>query len=104
MSSNKSLGPIGFTAEFFKAAWSIVGGDVTRAVHELFKSGKLLRQYNASTITLVPKCQKPKKVSDYRPISCCNILYKCISKLLAERLKKSLPSLISRNQSAFVEG
>lgn len=45
------------------------------------------------------------KVTDYRPIPCCNTIYKCIAKILANRLEKCLPSIISKkNQSALVEG
>lgn len=45
-----------------------------------------------------------EKVTDFRPISCCNIIDKCISKILANRMRKYLPSLISKNQAAFVNG
>lgn len=62
----------------------------------------MLKQFNDTLIALVPKIPRPKRVTDFRPISCCNTLYKWIAKMLANRLKKCLPVLISWNQSAFV--
>lgn len=83
--------PDGYNAEFFKATWGIVGPQILDAVKEFFKHGKLLKQKNATIIALVPKYSQPVKVTNYRLISCCNTVYKIISKILTNRLKKCLP-------------
>jgi hypothetical protein len=59
---------------------------------------------NVTFIALVPKKKNSSKVSDYRPISLCNVVYKIIAKVLANRLKYVLPHIISQNQSAFIPG
>lgn len=60
--------------------------------------------WNDTVIALIPKVQKPEKVTDLRPISLCNVVYKLISKILANRLKVILPEIITPTQSAFVPG
>ncbi|GKC64228.1 hypothetical protein Tco_1096826, partial [Tanacetum coccineum] len=90
MGNDKSSGPDGFTTAFFKDTWDIIGPDVTRAVYEFFINRYLLRELNHTIIALIPKVNSPARVNDYRPISCCNVLFKCISKIIANRLKDSL--------------
>ncbi|GKE35981.1 hypothetical protein Tco_1455303 [Tanacetum coccineum] len=104
MGDVKSPGPDGYRASFFKEAWDIVGNDVTNAIREFFTNGNLLKELNHTIIALIPKVKFPSRVNDYRPISCCNVLFKCISKIIANRIKQSLKVLISPNQSAFIPG
>ncbi|KAI9176948.1 hypothetical protein LWI28_009034 [Acer negundo] len=92
---NKAPGPDGFNANFFKKTWDIVGEDVINAIQEFFRSGHLLKELNATTISMM---------KDFRPISCCNTLYKIIAKIIANRIKPCLPDIISPSQSAFVAG
>lgn len=100
----KAPGPDGFTSKFFKASWDIVGYDVCLAVREFFNSGKMLGELNTTLISLVPKCINPTNVTDYRPIAYCNVVYKCISKVITNRIKVVLKDLVDANQSAFIEG
>nr|GEU50636.1 hypothetical protein [Tanacetum cinerariifolium] len=97
-------GPDGFTVAFFKDTWDIIGVDVIKPVKEFFINGRLLKELNHTIIALIPKVNNPTRVTDYRPILCCNVLFKCISKIIANRLKDSLKTLVSPNQSAFMPG
>ncbi|KAL0420739.1 UNVERIFIED_CONTAM: LINE-1 reverse transcriptase [Sesamum latifolium] len=104
VAEDKSPGPDGYSFGFFKAAWPIVGEEVTQAILEFFLHGKLLKQVNATLLVLIPKVQAPSRVSDFRPISCCNVLYKVITKIIVQRLRPVLDNLISPSQNAFVPG
>nr|GEY09617.1 RNA-directed DNA polymerase, eukaryota, reverse transcriptase zinc-binding domain protein [Tanacetum cinerariifolium] len=73
-----------------------------KVLKEFFAKGKLLGELNATLITLVPKISTPNKVSDFRPIACYNVTYKCISKIITNRIKNVLDSIVHKNQSAFI--
>ena len=62
----------------------------------------MLPTFNSTGITFVPKCQNSSSIKEFRPISCCSIIYKCITKIMANRLKRYMPCLVSLNQNAFI--
>jgi hypothetical protein len=102
LGSTKATGPDGFTALFFKKYWSIVKLDVLNCTSNFFLNQQLLMEQNHTHIALVPKQIGSHSVHHFRPISLCNISYKIITKILANRLKSILPKIISPLQSAFV--
>nr|GEV86720.1 hypothetical protein [Tanacetum cinerariifolium] len=104
MGDDKAPGPNGVTATFFKKSWDIVGGEIAIEIRDFFSNSKLLKELNHTIISLIPKVYTPTKISDYRLISCCNVLFKCISKIIVNRIKGYLGDLVSINQSAFIPG
>ena len=95
-------GPDGMPPLFFKNYWSIVGIDVIEASLSVLNNGVMPANINHTFISLIPKINAPTNPKDFRPISLCNVIYKIISKTIANRLKKIIPKLVSETQSAFM--
>jgi len=89
---DKSLGPDGWTIEFYLAFYDLLGEDLLKVVEECRLSGSLYNAINLNFIALIPKSDTPSSFNDYRPIYLCNCLYKIISKIIANRLHPILSS------------
>ncbi|KAM2227925.1 hypothetical protein ACFXTI_014684 [Malus domestica] len=104
LKANKALGPDSFNAFFFQKAWPIIGDQIILAIQEFFNSTRLLRELNTTIITLVLKVPNPSSMGDFRPISCCNILYKIISKLWLIESKLFFLTLLVMLNLLLLEG
>jgi hypothetical protein len=104
MAPLKTPGPDGLPAGFYQNHWSDIGVDISEAVLEVLNSGIMPSSLNLTYTALIPKVKNPLCVNEFQPISLCNVLYKLISKVLANRLKRILNSIISPTQSAFMPG
>jgi hypothetical protein len=104
MAPLKAPGLDGFSASFYLQNWASIHMEVCAAVLHFFNTRVMNNAINKTHVALIPKQLQPEFVYDFRPISLCNVLYKLISKVLANRLKLVLPELISCTQSAFIPG
>ena len=104
LSRNKSPGPDGFTAEFFKFFINDFSTLIVRSANTGFGKGEFSISLRQGTIILIPKENKPKRfVKNLRPITLLSTVYKIISSCIANRLKEILPKIIGPNQHAFVQ-
>lgn len=90
MNPISSLGPDGFPIGFYQTHGETVGKKVSGVVMDFLNSGGDIKQIHETYIVLIPKKKNARKFDDFRPISLCNVLYKIISKVLANRLKRVL--------------
>ncbi|XP_074361973.1 uncharacterized protein LOC141702164 [Apium graveolens] len=104
MNPSKTPGTDGLTAGFYQTHWDFVKDDVIRTCLHILNNNGHVDNFSDTLISLIPKNEKPEKVENFRPISLCNVIYKIVSKYIANRLKISLNEVISENQSAFVGG
>lgn len=104
MAPLKAPGLDGMPPLFYQNFWHLVRGDVIHTVLHFLNLGSLPNPLNHTFITLIPKTKNPKSVSEFRPISLCNVLYKIFSKVVANRLKRVLLHIISEHLSAFIKG
>jgi hypothetical protein len=104
LQGDKAPGPDRFTMAFFQKCWVVIEEDVMGFFHEVHTYCKFERSLNASFIALIPKKQNASNIRDFRLISLIESVYKLLAKVLANRLKGVLDSLISESQDAFVGG
>ncbi|KAL9671897.1 hypothetical protein QQ045_009470 [Rhodiola kirilowii] len=96
---DKSPGPDGFSASFFRKNWSVLGKEFCSAIRHCLRHNALPRGSNAALIILIPKSNLAAAPEDNRHISRCNVTYKVISGILRRDSKVWFPSLLTwRNE------
>ncbi|KAK9905261.1 hypothetical protein M0R45_000372 [Rubus argutus] len=102
MGPTKAPGQDGMSPIFYQKYWSVGGPNVVPECLRVLNGQCRVKELNHTLIVLILEVPDPKKVTEFRPISLCNVVYKLVSKVLANRLKLVLSDVISEYQSAFV--
>ncbi|PON31159.1 hypothetical protein PanWU01x14_372090 [Parasponia andersonii] len=102
MGSLKASGLDGLSILFYKHYWLIVVSYFVETIRNFFLTGHINRTLNMPNMVLIPKVEQPTFINQFCPISFCNVTYKVISKMVANRLKPLLTNLICPTQVVFV--
>ena len=100
----KAPGNDGLTAEFYQKFSGLIVQPLRESMNASYTLGKLSTSQRQAVITLLDKGKDRQLIKNWRPISMLNVDYKIVTKSIAERIKKHLPTLIHNNQVGYVKG
>lgn len=104
MAPLKSPGVDGFHARFYQPQWDIVGSSVFSMVRQVFRGYLMDHRINKTLLVLIPKVDSPERITQFRPISLCTVLYKIITKAIVNRMRLLMSRLTQQNQASFMMG
>ena len=102
MYPKKAPGPDSMPILFYQHYWSLVGNCFTSTVFYFLNHGIVPPKFNKTHVMLISKIKNPTKNTQFRPICLCNVISHITSKVLANRLKRLFPKIITENQSVFM--
>lgn len=97
-------GPDEFSGVSYQTYWSVIQDDVCNATWKFFETGWMLPNFNVNIIVLIPKTSDVDSMDHYIPIAIANFKFKLISKIIADRLAKIMPFLVSKEHKSFIQG
>ncbi|KAA3459207.1 reverse transcriptase [Gossypium australe] len=104
MAPLKAPGSDGFHAHFFQSQWDILGNGICKWVKGVFTGQPIEQDLNNMLIVLIPKKECLGDFSEFRPMSLWSVMYKLITKVIANRFKLVFPNIISQEQTGFIAG
>ena len=104
MKPDKCPGLDGFNPAFFQKIWGSCGEEIFTQFCEWLSTGTFPSTLNMTNIVLILKGDSEVSMKNWRPIYFCNVVYKIVAKVLANRLKLVFDKCISDSQSTFVRG
>jgi len=96
--------PDGIIFDFIRRFWELLQDEFMRFLVEFHRNGKSTKGINSTFIALIPKIHSAQRLNDFRPISLVGCLYKVLAKVLANRLRMVIGSVVSDTQSTFIHG
>ncbi|XP_031096869.1 uncharacterized protein LOC116001112 [Ipomoea triloba] len=97
-----SPGPDGIQAIFYQHFWGEIGPALTTMVNQALETGTVHKSLAQACMTLIPKKDTPETAADFRPITLLNVAFKVISKVLVNRMRPIMCTLIGPHQNSFL--
>ena len=103
--NNKTPGSDGFTIEFYRYFWDLLGQFMVESFNYTYEHGHLSISQRLGIISLLPKKNKNLEyLKNWRPLSLLNNDYKIATKAIATRMEKVLPKIIHSSQTSYAKG
>ena len=101
---DKTPGEDGFTVEFYKTFFDLIGQDLVASFNAAYEVNELSTSQRRGIVTLIPKEDGSLlELQNWRPITLLNVDCKIATKAIAKRIEPYLPTLIHSDQTGFIK-
>ena len=104
LGKDKTPGLDGFSGKFYQTFWPILKNDLLSVLNHYFLTGSFPRSFGRAVITLLPKKGDLADIANWRLVALLNNDYKILARLLANRLKECIGSVVNEDQTYCVPG